>query len=268
MCQIPKLDVAGSNPVSRSIFSITYKDSSPKNVPLIEVKRGSHLDSLLLERTATRNASHTDTLDGPLRRAPHSDRLRPGLSSALVRPCLFWESAENALLAPNHETSRLMHARRMSKRDAPPLSGASIFDRDMRVLSEGADKIGQFSRRPHIDTTRRAIPTLRRHSFRRLGGERDECVSGTRKQVRGCPDQKLLSEGPARERQNRTQRYAYGLGITGEAKCSSLMGATCTFSVGGLCAMQRDVWHLSFSPSGLHLRRCVANRNRRAYGRP
>jgi acetylglutamate synthase len=25
MCQFPKLDVAGSNPVSRSIFSITYK---------------------------------------------------------------------------------------------------------------------------------------------------------------------------------------------------------------------------------------------------
>ena len=25
-CQLPKLDVAGSNPVSRSIFSITYSE--------------------------------------------------------------------------------------------------------------------------------------------------------------------------------------------------------------------------------------------------
>ena len=25
-CQLPKLDVAGSNPVSRSIFSIAYED--------------------------------------------------------------------------------------------------------------------------------------------------------------------------------------------------------------------------------------------------
>ena len=26
-CQLPKLDVAGSNPVSRSIFSITWEES-------------------------------------------------------------------------------------------------------------------------------------------------------------------------------------------------------------------------------------------------
>jgi hypothetical protein len=29
-CQLPKLDVAGSNPVSRSIFSITWKESKIK----------------------------------------------------------------------------------------------------------------------------------------------------------------------------------------------------------------------------------------------
>lgn len=28
-CQLPKLDVAGSTPVSRSIFSYIYKNSSP-----------------------------------------------------------------------------------------------------------------------------------------------------------------------------------------------------------------------------------------------
>jgi hypothetical protein len=29
-CQLPKLDVAGSNPVSRSIFSMTWKESKNK----------------------------------------------------------------------------------------------------------------------------------------------------------------------------------------------------------------------------------------------
>ena len=34
-CQLPKLDVAGSNPVSRSMFSMTYKDFGyPPNTPL------------------------------------------------------------------------------------------------------------------------------------------------------------------------------------------------------------------------------------------
>jgi hypothetical protein len=33
-CQLPKLDVAGSSPVSRSIFSITYEDfADPQNPP-------------------------------------------------------------------------------------------------------------------------------------------------------------------------------------------------------------------------------------------
>ena len=33
-CQLPKLDVAGSTPVSRSIFSITYEDfPHPPNPP-------------------------------------------------------------------------------------------------------------------------------------------------------------------------------------------------------------------------------------------
>jgi hypothetical protein len=31
-CKIPKLDVAGSNPVSRSIFSITYRHISDRNL--------------------------------------------------------------------------------------------------------------------------------------------------------------------------------------------------------------------------------------------
>jgi hypothetical protein len=31
-CQLPKLDVVGSNPISRSIFSITYEDSSEARV--------------------------------------------------------------------------------------------------------------------------------------------------------------------------------------------------------------------------------------------
>ena len=35
-CQLPKLDVAGSNPVSRSIFSITYEHfPHPPNPPFI-----------------------------------------------------------------------------------------------------------------------------------------------------------------------------------------------------------------------------------------
>jgi hypothetical protein len=34
-CQLPKLDVAGSNPVSRSMFSITCRDFEyPPNTPL------------------------------------------------------------------------------------------------------------------------------------------------------------------------------------------------------------------------------------------
>ena len=48
-CQLPKLDVAGSNPVSRSIFSITYKKLPLENAVQIEVERGSYPDLLLLE---------------------------------------------------------------------------------------------------------------------------------------------------------------------------------------------------------------------------
>ena len=36
-CQLPKLDVAGSNPVSRSIFSITWKESSIKRYSVYSV---------------------------------------------------------------------------------------------------------------------------------------------------------------------------------------------------------------------------------------
>ena len=37
-CQLPKLDVAGSSPVSRSMFSITYPDSLILSRPLNGVK--------------------------------------------------------------------------------------------------------------------------------------------------------------------------------------------------------------------------------------
>ena len=36
-CQLPKLDVAGSNPVSRSIFSITWEDSRIKRYSVYSV---------------------------------------------------------------------------------------------------------------------------------------------------------------------------------------------------------------------------------------
>ena len=36
-CQLPKLDVAGSNPVSRSIFSITWEESKIKRYSVYSV---------------------------------------------------------------------------------------------------------------------------------------------------------------------------------------------------------------------------------------
>jgi hypothetical protein len=36
-CQLPKLDVAGSNPVSRSIFSTTWKESKIKRYSVYSV---------------------------------------------------------------------------------------------------------------------------------------------------------------------------------------------------------------------------------------
>jgi hypothetical protein len=39
-CQLPKLDVAGSNPVSRSIFSITYEPRRSAFVSFASIKRG------------------------------------------------------------------------------------------------------------------------------------------------------------------------------------------------------------------------------------
>ena len=36
-CQLPKLDVAGSNPVSRSIFSITWEESRIKRYSVYSV---------------------------------------------------------------------------------------------------------------------------------------------------------------------------------------------------------------------------------------
>ena len=38
-CQLPKLDVAGSTPVSRSIFSITWERSATSSTPFHSVKR-------------------------------------------------------------------------------------------------------------------------------------------------------------------------------------------------------------------------------------
>src|ERR1017187_185965 len=38
-CRLPKLDVAGSNPVSRSIFSMTYREPNISLNPLFEVTR-------------------------------------------------------------------------------------------------------------------------------------------------------------------------------------------------------------------------------------
>ena len=48
-CQLPKLDVAGSSPVSRSIFSITYGDfAHPPNPPFgCKYFIFSHLRSIL-----------------------------------------------------------------------------------------------------------------------------------------------------------------------------------------------------------------------------
>ena len=51
-CQLPKLDVAGSNPVSRSIVSITYGYSShPPNPPFCcKCHVFSYLQSILSTR--------------------------------------------------------------------------------------------------------------------------------------------------------------------------------------------------------------------------
>jgi hypothetical protein len=47
-CQLPKLDVTGSSPVSRSIFSITYEDfAHPPNPPFgCKYQILSHLRSI------------------------------------------------------------------------------------------------------------------------------------------------------------------------------------------------------------------------------
>src|SRR2546426_1175056 len=42
-CQLPKLDVAGSIPVSRSIFSITYRNSDLRCTPKYSIKRSAAL---------------------------------------------------------------------------------------------------------------------------------------------------------------------------------------------------------------------------------
>ena len=52
-CQLPKLDVAGSNPVSRSIFSITWEES--------EIKRYS-VYSVFFLNSAERPISRPSTL--------------------------------------------------------------------------------------------------------------------------------------------------------------------------------------------------------------
>jgi hypothetical protein len=49
-CQLPKLDVAGSNPVSRSIFSITYTELTSYSNPLFEVTRYLIQRNLLMGR--------------------------------------------------------------------------------------------------------------------------------------------------------------------------------------------------------------------------
>ena len=53
-CQLPKLDVAGSNPVSRSIKSITYREFFPEKTLKNEVERGIRRIGLLLERATTK----------------------------------------------------------------------------------------------------------------------------------------------------------------------------------------------------------------------
>jgi len=53
MVHFPKLDVAGSNPVSRSIFSIIYKESLASANPLFEVTRYPNLLNLAVGSNLT-----------------------------------------------------------------------------------------------------------------------------------------------------------------------------------------------------------------------
>ena len=47
-CQLPKLDAVGSNPISRSIFSIAYKDSAFAGNPVFEVTRQKQVQNYLI----------------------------------------------------------------------------------------------------------------------------------------------------------------------------------------------------------------------------
>jgi hypothetical protein len=52
--EVPKLDAVGSNPISRSMFSFTYRDLKLVRNPLFEVTKARAsselVDSLILER--------------------------------------------------------------------------------------------------------------------------------------------------------------------------------------------------------------------------
>ena len=57
-CQLPKLDVAGSNPVSRSIFSISYRDFDFLLKPSNGVQRSlPSCKLLILNSPVVKNAS-------------------------------------------------------------------------------------------------------------------------------------------------------------------------------------------------------------------
>ena len=49
-CQLPKLDVAGSNPVSRSMFSIAYRNSHPERSLLFEVTWYTQTRNVLIRK--------------------------------------------------------------------------------------------------------------------------------------------------------------------------------------------------------------------------
>jgi len=45
LVQVPKLDAVGSNPISRSTFSCTYKELVVAGNPLFEVTRQYHIQN-------------------------------------------------------------------------------------------------------------------------------------------------------------------------------------------------------------------------------